>query len=76
MTPADKDREYWRKHREDMVRKELIRQGKIPNFIMTNGAPKLEEPIRDLRHEFSFLAKLVITLCVLLGSALAYRYLR
>ena len=76
MASADKDREYWRKYREDMVQKELIRQGKIPNFIMTNGASKLEEPIRNSRHEFCFLAKLVITLCVLLGSALAYCFLR
>ena len=30
---SERDREYWRKYREDMVRAELSRQGKLPNFV-------------------------------------------
>ena len=39
MTPAEREREYWRKHREDMVRQELKRQGKLPNFVIPEPAP-------------------------------------
>lgn len=73
MTPADKDREYWRKHREDMVRKELIRQGKIPNFIMTDGSPKLEIPIEKRpRPRFSLTLKIVVWL--ILAAFIAWIY--
>lgn len=39
MTPAERDREYWRKYREDLVRQELRRQGKLPDFVFPESEP-------------------------------------
>lgn len=68
------DRDYYR---EDYAKKNGMRyNGRNATYSKASRMQAVEEPIRNSGHEFSFLAKLVITLCVLLGSALAYRYLR
>lgn len=66
--------EYWRRDREVRARQHLIREKKIPNFIMTDGTPHSEEPMPpyprrkpDYMSLSSWLVVVFVALLVLLS---------
>lgn len=69
------DRDYYR---EDYAKKNGMRyNARNATYRKTPGIQSNDELTRKpAAHEFSLIAKIAITFCVLLGAALIYRYLR
>jgi len=79
------DRDYWKERYDEIqgIRKQPTPYKHYPElrkmkfFKETeNGASESQQQRDGRSNEFSFIGKLLITFLVLLGAALAYRYLR
>lgn len=68
---GQQDRDYWR-NRYNKLTGHKPKDSHGPEFYLPyEGDERLKKT-----NEFSFIGKLVITIFVFLGAALAYRYLR
>jgi len=68
------DRDYYR---EDYAKKNGMRyNARNATYRKISGVRPNDELTKRPVHEFSLIAKIAITFCVLFGAALIYRYLR